>query len=588
MLTYDYTIDRKIGEGKLRRFVPEKIPTKLGNMVLIEGPNSSGKSTLLHIIALGLYGNRNSRINPKLQSKMNSLMNTEHQKLEFSFQIVSKDNRIVLTSNKTDSQGKEVIVKETIAEKPAKIITPESFERKYNLIYDIPDNPTERLSELLKELKDEQQQFGNQIKDFYFFLDKTITQINSTRDPKHLEDIRRKLKDAREQKKKIDKELPELQTFLELLEKRAYIQYYCYYSNEGEKLEHQKQILERSIKLFTNDGKKVTNRLSKNKIRASTLQSNFKTCYDKVTQLIVNALPRNERSRFNIWNQINPYQTESDELNKVRFEATHYSDIFSAEMERMRKDPSFREASVWEKIFQALREFENSGIVIPQLEVPLGRFVKILKDENRKSLVLVLRYQTLNQIVELLEEIRNTTNELQNIHKQVEQESTESEQLSEEAIDSFSEQKRELDKLEVDERILATKCNDYYQRCLSRQIDEKKLESESFAELIKDIPYNHQLDEYLSLGENHVLNKIETLRTDIIEKRGELSGFEMFIKQYADELQELENQKPHKFEPHLEQLNRLLRKTDTLRQKFLVDYNNNLKNLMDEKVTKNE
>jgi len=588
MITYDYTIDRVLGQGKSRRFIPEKIPTKLSDMVLIEGPNSSGKSTLLNIIASGLYGTRNPRINPKLQSKMNALINSEHQKVKFSFQIDSANDGLILASEKTDPAGNEIVVKESLGGKPFKILSAENFEKKYNLIYDIPDRPTERLHELLKELKDEQQHFGNRIKDFYFYLDKTIGQITSTRDPKHLEEIRKKLKDALERKKKIDEELKEHQKFLDLLEKRAYIQYYCDCSSEGEKLEREIQLLRKTIKYFNAGGKKKIIKLSKDRTAISTLQSFFKILYDKVTPLIASNLPKKELPRFKIWKEINPYQTETEDLNRAKFEAIYYEELFGAEIEKMRKGPSFKEASVWERVFQALKDFENSGLVIPELEVSLGKLVRIMKDEHRKSAVLVQKYQTMSQVVEQLAELKNNAKQLRAAREQLKLESVESEQLSEDAIDAASEQKQELEKMEQDQRLLATKCNEYYQRCLSKGIDEEKLENESLEELIKDIPHNEQLEEYLSLGEIHVIARIEALKTEIIDKRGESSGLEMFITQYSNEVENLEKQKPHKFEPFLDDLNLLLRKTDAMRQKLLLEFNTNLKNLMDDKVKKSD
>jgi exonuclease SbcC len=588
MITYDYAIDRTLGQGKSRRFVPEKIPTELSDIVLIEGPNSCGKSTLLNIIALGLFGTSNARINPKLQSKMNALLNSDYQKLKFSFQIASENHDLIMASEKPDSTRSEIIVKESTDGRTFGPISPETFEKKYNLIYDIPDNPTERLHELLKELKEDQLQFGNRFKDFYFFLDKIIGQITSTRDPKHLKDVQEKLADAREQKKKIDQDLPELQKFLDLLEKRAYIEYYCYYSNEGEKLTHEKQILEESIKQFKKGGKKITSKLSKDRTKVSTLQNIFTEGYNKVTPLIENSLAKNERSRLRIWKSINSYNTESDELSTARFEATFFTETFSAERAKMRKDRSFEEASIWEKVFQALKEFEDSGLMIPQIEVTIGEFVKILEDESRKSFVLLQRYQILNQIIELLEALRTSIDELAAAQRQLTQESTASEQLSESAMDAFTEQSRQLRKMEEDLEIKATKCNGYLQRCLSKNMDEEKLEKGSYRDLVKDVPSSKQLEQYMSLGEQHVMDKIEALKREIVEKRGELSGLEMVITQYDKELQSLEKQKPHKFEAHLEQLNQLLRKTDTLRQRLLFEYNTNLKNLIDGKVNKDE
>ena len=56
MIIYDYEIKRFNKSGEFEVFKPEKIPRELDNIVYIEGPNSSGKSTLLNLIALGLHG----------------------------------------------------------------------------------------------------------------------------------------------------------------------------------------------------------------------------------------------------------------------------------------------------------------------------------------------------------------------------------------------------------------------------------------------------------------------------------------------------------------------------------------------------
>jgi len=587
MLTYDYKIDRILGEGKSQRFVPDKIPKQLSNAVIIEGPNSSGKSTLLNIIALGFYGTRNSRINQKLQSKMNALLNSNYQKLKFSFCITSENGDLTVTCEKDNPDRNEIIVKEGSGDNDLRVISPENLEKRYNLIYDIPDNPTERLNELLKELKDEQQQYGNKVKDFYFFLDRTIGQIQSARDPKRLEQIRKQLEDVRKQKKGIEEELPRLENFLDLVEKRAYIQYYCDYSTRGEKLEREKQILKKTIDLFEKSGQKIIARLSKDKARIQNLRSSFRANYDSVTPLIVGALPKNEKGRFKIWKEINPYQTDNEDLNRVRFEATHYAELFGAEKEKLRRDPSFKEANVWTKVFDALREFENSALLIPQLKVSLGEFVEILKKESRKHNIIIQTYETMDQIVTLLEELNRIAEEIQTVQKQWKEEST-NKRISEDELDVASEQKQELEKMEAEEVALATKCNDYYQRCLSKGVDKDKLDRESLEELIADIPENKEVGAYLSLGEEQVMEKISSLKKEIIDQRGRLSGLETVLTQLAPELDRLQKQKPHKFESQIEQLTTLLRITNTIRQKLLFEYTNNLKNLMAGKVSKND
>jgi exonuclease SbcC len=583
MITYDYTIDRKMGQGKSRIFVPDQIPTELNNIVLIEGPNSSGKSTLLNIFAIGLFGTKSTRVNPALQSKMQSLLDSSHQKLRFALDIASGDGNLILRSEKTDLEGDEITVRECTDGRTYRPISFENFEKKYNLIYDIPSNPTERLPELLKELKEEQLQFGNRFKEFGIFLRNMITQITTSRDPKRIEEVKRKLKESKDQRTKLTEEIPELQKFLELLEKSAYIQYYCYYSNEGERLTREKQKLEKTIKQFDKADRKTTSKLSRGRTRISNLQAEFTESYNKVTPLIEGILSRNERPRFKIWKDINPYSAETDDLKTVKIEAAHFAALFGEEVESMQKERSFRDASVWEKLFQALKEFEDYGLMIPQVELTIGEFVRILKEENKRSFVLIQRYQTLNQILALLDELRTNINELQATQKELTQESATSEQMSEGAVDTFYEQKRRLKKMESDLESLATRCNEYFQRCLSKNIDAEILENEPHR-LIKEIPKNEQIRQYLSLGEKHVTDKIDEVQNDIVDKRGQLAGLNLVITQYEKDVQNLEKQKPHKFEAHLQQLNELLRKTDAMSQRLLSEYNINLKNLIDKKV----
>ena len=588
MITYDYLIDRNIGRGKSIRFRPDQIPTKLKSAVVIEGPNSSGKSTLLNILALGLFGTKSSRINPTLQSKMRSLLDPNHQKIKFSFQITSDSEKLILKSEKVDKDRNEIIVKESVDGKKFHPLSFESFEKKYNLIYDIPNNPTERLPELLKELKEEQLQFGNSFKAFGFFLRRVITEINSSRNPERLKKLSEKLGEEEKKREKLDKELPELEAFLDQLEKNIYFEYYFNYSNQGEWLTKKKDRLEKEIKKIKRDGKKITKRLSKNRKKMARLRTKFTEEYDKATPLIQNALPKNERSRYKIWKDINHYCPESNELNTANIEATHFQDIFSKEIVDFKKDRTFIDAKAMEKLFHALKEFEDSMLIIPELEVTIGQLVKILKKESNKSSILITKYSTLKQIIVLLEDLKTTIMELQTTQKDLELESAASEKLCEETLDGYDEKKRQLKKMDSDLVLLATKCNEYFQRCISIGINQEKLENMTYRELVKEIPRNAKTNQYLVLSEKQVLEEIEKLQEDIVDKRGQMSGLNVVIAQYRMEIKNLMNQKPHKFEAYINELNDLLQKTGAISQKILNNYNTNLKNLINKKIKEDQ
>ena len=91
MLKYNYTIIRDEGDVT-KTYVPNEIPIELPSVVHIQGPNSSGKSTLLNILALGLFAHKlkQDEMPLSLREKLDGLINSDHQKLTFEFEIFNK------------------------------------------------------------------------------------------------------------------------------------------------------------------------------------------------------------------------------------------------------------------------------------------------------------------------------------------------------------------------------------------------------------------------------------------------------------------------------------------------------------------
>jgi DNA repair protein SbcC/Rad50 len=170
MIEYDYLLERNMGEGKLVKLTPKAIPTKIPNLLRIEGPNGVGKSTLLNIIALSFWATESKKIHPSLLEKMGTLLNSDYQTLKFSLEISSEKDNIKITSTKADPNSQEILVQESVAGSVFKPLSLESFQEKYNLIYDIASNPIERLYDLLKDLREEERSIGVKFKDFGGYL----------------------------------------------------------------------------------------------------------------------------------------------------------------------------------------------------------------------------------------------------------------------------------------------------------------------------------------------------------------------------------------------------------------------------------
>jgi len=572
----------------MQRFTPDKIPSKLPNLVYIEGPNSSGKSTLLNIIALGLFGMKSNRINPVLIGKIGSLLNSDYQQLKFSIQITSESENLILRAEKPDLNRTEIIVKESTDGQTYKPLSFENFERKYNLIYDIPSNPAKRLPDLLIELKEEQLRYGNRFKDFGLWLRGIINQIANYRDPQRLKDISQKLDQFKKERREINEKLPELRGFLDILERHVYLKYYYFYSNEVERLEHEKEELEKKSKKLGKSGQDLSGKLTRFRNEIARLQGDFSTTYNEVTPLIADVLPKKGNSRFKIWKEINPYATESDELNAVKIEAVYYMNLFGSGLQRMESESSFKDASTLQKVIESLKEFENSLLIIPKIKVTIGDLIKILKEENKKNYVQISKHQTLTMIRGLLEILVDNANAMQQKLQEFREAKITRDTISDKYLQTVIEEKGQLDRLAQDLENAKRKCEHYFQRCLSKNIARRSLENRSYLEIIQELPKNEELKPFLSLSEKQLEEKILDLGKETAEKGDRSRALDTIIDQYQKEKDRLEKQKPHKYEKYRDQLDELLRKIDSMSQKLLNEYNNYVKSLIEEKARKED
>jgi len=579
VLKYDYVIERTTGPSQIDRFSPNKIPKELDNLVLIEGPNSSGKSTLLNIIALGLFGNKSSKINSALQAKMNSLLDAKHQKLQFSFEIKSDLDKLIIRSKKTDPNSSEIIVEESLDGENFSPVIYENFEKKYNLIYDIPSNPTERLPELLKELRDEQRQYGNRIKDFGMFVHYTIQQIEKSRDLQRLKEVEERLKEQREKKKTIEDELPSSRDFLNMLQKAAFIMYYYHYLSEKSRLETRSEEIKKAIEDIDKTGRKVVREKIQEKRKIGELSNKLAENYNKVTPQLESILPKKLKKSFTIWKEFNPYTIEHDELTDIEIEASNYIKYIQEEMDEISKNPVYKDVSSIERILDLLKEFEYSELRISKLNVTIQDLINILREENEKRNSIIKKYKNYDNINRILNEIKGIVKEMKESLEAYKKESVAAEEYSKSSDLKYSQLNIELSQVTNELERANKKCREYHSRCILLGIEAKKLDG-PYAEILKEIPKNEHVKECLALGEENVLKTITDLEGEISEKQKEMRALEITIKQYQTEKERLEKLEPHKYESFYNELNIIYTKVNRLSQKLLSIYNNDLNNLI--------
>ena len=81
MIEYDYQMDKNDG-SKIIHYTPN-FKTTITNVAKLKGHNSSGKTTLMDMIALSLYGRDSPDVIQKLQDKLDYLEKSDTSEFEF-------------------------------------------------------------------------------------------------------------------------------------------------------------------------------------------------------------------------------------------------------------------------------------------------------------------------------------------------------------------------------------------------------------------------------------------------------------------------------------------------------------------------
>ena len=190
MIEFEYEIERDDGD-EIILFSPKLYPSPIDSTCYIEGPNSTGKSTLLHLIALGFHGLNDIDIPDSLKTKITDL--NEHDKVTFNIKISDTDGNTVLQCKKSNKSNPNI---ETFHLKNGNLteITRDHFKRNYKLIYDIPDNPTRRLKDIANVIGNYQSNIEILLIGFRSHIRDITNEINEAKDVNRIEDLKKKNK----------------------------------------------------------------------------------------------------------------------------------------------------------------------------------------------------------------------------------------------------------------------------------------------------------------------------------------------------------------------------------------------------------
>lgn len=586
MITYDYTLERDLGNNKKQIFVPDKIPRELPNLVYIEGPNSSGKSTLLNIIALSMYGNKSKKINDILKKKMISLLNSEYQDLSFRIEIQNKDMSLKIISRK-ERGSKEINVCESVNGEREKPLSPDKFEDKYNLIYDIPNNPTERLRELTREVKEEQLRYGAKVADLRTYIHGVLKEIEKGRDPKRLDDLKSKLRQLEKDKNELEKSRDKILIVQETLTTYTYCKYFLYYYDQCRRLDKQIEDLRDRSENIVQVGKKSTNEYKRLEKDIENFVKEIDEYFRTTTTLLNNVLPETEKSHLIIWNRI--YERLYNTINDYEFpdkfenETVYFLKILNDIKISEEKNESLKEAKFVSELLdflnEYLNEYKSSKMMLPGAEISLTDFVKALEFKKKQNQEVIAREKNISHAIKLLEK-------LDSLRKEVEKKLPKLKKFADtksECSDNYFEVEeinKIIDKCNTNLVENEKKLNFYVKESSAKNFDIASISDEEIRAKIYGFEINKDLSPYLNYKEEELLNKINQFEIELEKAYKEISEKSVYISNYRKDIEELEAKEPHKYQEYIDILNEIYIKTGVIHQKLYNNYDKDINKLI--------
>lgn len=220
MANIQYNISRNNGV-EIEEYYADPSLSSMPAICAIRGGNSSGKSTSLNLIALAMGGDTNAAISGSLRERINALNDKSHQTISYDITLDNKDKVLSLSCNKDGKISCSYTEDGVVSN-----LTPEDIKTQFRLIYDIPEDPTQRLSQLTNTVSAKQDELAAKVHNFSKQLSLEIKDIASARDDDTIAEYLKQKQIAETEKQSKKEECKALIDYREKLTKYQLLQKY--------------------------------------------------------------------------------------------------------------------------------------------------------------------------------------------------------------------------------------------------------------------------------------------------------------------------------------------------------------------------
>jgi exonuclease SbcC len=579
MIKYDYLIERNESD-ETRTYVPSsEIGKTLEDIVYIQGPNSSGKSTLLNLVALAFWGDKLNKeeLNPALREKVRNLSEADHQKIEFKIEISNAASGITLVAKK--SKGSPEIERRRIDKQGKdKPLTFDQFKKEYRLIYDIPHDPLSRLPLLLNEIKYAQKDCATKIGQLRHFLTTLISEVREGKDPDKLSEMQSKLLFAGRELDRLgdleQNKTEELSAFADFFALKDYRDGLFALTDLKEKIDRLQTHVTKETKKEDKQSKEIAElmrKLSSNISLADAVQQ-------KILILLRSLLPKGQSHRIDLWKQANCAKEMEmpDDYRGIKDESLFFHNHFTSQLNN---DPQKQEEAEFLKLLLELVEkYTRQNFEIPGTNQSAQELTKHLKVRYNQFKDILIKKEQINNLLAHLEEIgkyiREGTiqfNDLRVLHKKRGETFTRLNEglTAEELIDA----KEQLNALE-----------DEFQRTKAELI-KRRIDPEQYQELLDVYLEEERFVSYETYSKNQANTILNELEEELSKAKRDLEHYNRQKVTLDADIKRLEERGPHKYQNYLPQLESTLRNVQQLEQKIGVKFNENVSSMIDSDIS---
>lgn len=405
MLTFDYTITRDEGDEE-RIFVPQ-YPKTLPNLACIEGPNSSGKSTLLNLVALGCHGIGVKRMHASLTEKMRGLLEAKHQRVQFTIAISNEQGEVVLEMRKPSDEKKDIQVYETLSGKK-QLLSPAEFHSRYTLIYDVPDNPIGRVKELARELGDEQNLLSNRLTQFRSFLHDTLDAIEHAYDPDRIDTLSKQVEGIRSEMEATKSASEALVREREWLEKYFRAKSFLEHEALSKQLNESRQALEKECRDEVRQKGHVNREVDHVESETKEIFGRIRAKLNELEPVLKQIFPKESR-HFDSWGK-GRWREEliaGDGVDELGVSLTHFVKLLIGLQKKTAKNTGMDEAKFLGKLLETLRNFQDFKLIVPGVNKEIKQFIAILEKKYSECQEYALLSANMARADRLLDEVAN-------------------------------------------------------------------------------------------------------------------------------------------------------------------------------------